>query len=116
MNTVTLGITTRDQVGERFKAAMAGKSQGKFISFESLETLLKLLSIKRWQIIDALTGKEPVSIREAARLVGRDVKAVHGDIQALLNAGVLRKVDSKISFPFDKVSVNFELPRISAAG
>ncbi len=55
------------------------------------------------QIIDALTGIEPVSIREAARLVNRDVKAVHGDIHALLNAGILRKEDNKISFPFDRV-------------
>jgi predicted transcriptional regulator len=113
MNTVTLGIATRDQVNKRFKAAMGGKSQGSFISFESLETLLKVLSIKRWQIIDALTGIEPVSIREAARLVNRDVKAVHGDIHALLNAGILRKEDSKIIFPFDRVRVDFELPRIA---
>jgi predicted transcriptional regulator len=68
---------------------MAGKSQGSFISFESFETLLKVLSIKRWKIIDAITGIEPVSIREAARLVNRDVKAVPGDIHALLDAGVL---------------------------
>jgi len=111
MKTVTLGIATRDQVSKRFKAAMGGKSQGSFISFESLETLLKVLSIKRWQIIDALTGIEPVSIREAARLVNRDVKAVHGDIHALLNAGILRKEDNKISFPFDRVRVDFELPQ-----
>lgn len=102
MQTVTLRIATRDQVSERFKSAMVGKSQGSFFSFESFETLLKVLSIKRWQIIDALTGKEPVSIRETARLVGRDIKAVHGDIQALLNAGILRKADNKINFPFDK--------------
>ncbi len=114
MNTVTLGIATRDQVNARFKSAMAGKPQGNFISFESFETLLKVLTIKRWQIIDALTDKEPVSIRETARLVNRDVKAVHGDIQALLNAGILRKEGNKISFPFDKVHVDFELPRVVA--
>ena len=114
MNTVTLGIATRDQVSARFKAAMTGKSQGSFVSFESFETLLKVLTIKRWQIIDALTGIEPVSIREAARLVNRDVKAVHGDIQALLNAGVLRKENNKVSFPYDRVHVDFELPRIAA--
>ena len=57
-----------------------------------------------------LTGKEPVSIREAARLVGRDVKAVHGDITALLNVGVLQKTeDNKIEFPFDQVHVDFIL-------
>ena len=93
---------------------MAGKSQGSFISFESFETLLKALTVKRWQIIDALTGIEPVSIREAARLVNRDVKAVHGDIQGLLKAGILRKEGNKINFPFDRLHVDFELPRIAA--
>ena len=114
MNTVTLGLATCDQVSERFKSAMAGKSQGSFISFESFETLLKALTVKRWQIIDALTGIEPVSIREAARLVNRDVKAVHGDIQGLLKAGILRKEGNKINFPFDRLHVDFELPRIAA--
>ena len=53
-----------------------------------------------------MTGKEPVSIREAARLVGRDVKAVHGDITALLNVGVLEKENNKIVFPYDQVHVD----------
>jgi predicted transcriptional regulator len=39
----------------------------------------------------------------AARRVNRDVKAVHGDVQALL-AGVLRKTaDGLIVFPFDAI-------------
>jgi len=34
-----------------------------------------------------------MTIREVARRVGRDVKAVHGDVHALLNAGVLERTD-----------------------
>jgi predicted transcriptional regulator len=57
-----------------------------------------------------LCGAGPVSIREAARRVGRDVKAVHGDITALLKAGVLTRVpDGRIEFPFDAVKVEFLL-------
>jgi predicted transcriptional regulator len=52
----------------------------------------------------------PVSIREAARRVGRDVKAVHGDVTALLGAGVLsRTPDGRIEFSFDAVKVEFLL-------
>ena len=51
-----------------------------------------------------------MSIREAARRVGRDVKAVHGDVTALLDAGVLlRTEDGRIEFPFDAVKVEFLL-------
>ncbi|MDP1682578.1 MAG: hypothetical protein Q8L39_12485 [Burkholderiales bacterium] len=51
-----------------------------------------------------------MSIREEARLVGRDVKAVHGDVTALLNAGVLERDDKgRIVFPFEAVKVAFLL-------
>ena len=40
----------------------------------------------------------------------RDVKAVHNDVTALLNAGVLDRVeDGRIVFPFDAVKVDFLL-------
>lgn len=65
---------------------------------------------KRWALLKALCGAGPVSIREAARRAGRDVKAVHGDVTAPLNAGVLdRSDDGRIAFPFDAVKVEFLL-------
>ncbi len=49
-----------------------------------------------------MTGAGPVSIREAARRLGRDVKAVHSDVHLLLDAGILQKTDDgRIVFPFD---------------
>jgi predicted transcriptional regulator len=51
-----------------------------------------------------------VSIREAARRVGRDVKAVHGDVTALLNAGVLERAEGGgIVFPYEAVKIEFML-------
>jgi predicted transcriptional regulator len=42
--------------------------------------------------------------------VGRDVKAVHGDVTALLEAGLLdRTPDGRIEFPYDAVKVEFLL-------
>lgn len=52
-----------------------------------------------------------MSIREAARRVGRDMKAVHGDVQALIKAGVIHKEGRGIVFPFDAVHVDFMLTR-----
>ena len=64
----------------------------------------------RWELLKALGGAGPVSIREAARRVKRDVKAVHGDVTALLNAGLLNRVDDgRIEFPYDAVKVEFML-------
>ena len=49
------------------------------IAFATPELLWKVLSAKRWELLKALCDAGPVSIREAARWVGRDVKAVHGE-------------------------------------
>jgi predicted transcriptional regulator len=80
------------------------------ISFATPELLWKVLTAKRWELLKALCGAGPVSIRESARRVGRDVKAVHGDVTALLDAGILQRVrDGRIEFPYDAVKVEFLL-------
>jgi len=80
------------------------------ISFASPELLWRVLTLKRWELLKALCGAGPVTIREAARRVRRDVKAVHGDVTALLNAGVLeRAAEGGIVFPFEAVKVEFML-------
>jgi predicted transcriptional regulator len=43
-------------------------------------------------LIRTMTGAGPLTIREAARRVDRDVKGVHGDVRTLLNAGILQKL------------------------
>lgn len=81
------------------------------IAFATPELLWKVLTAKRWALLKALTGAGPLSIRETARRLGRDVKAVHADAIALLNAGVLgRAPDGGIEFPYDAVKVEFLLP------
>ena len=91
-----------------WKTGRADKSAR--IAFASPELLWQVLTAKRWELLKALCGIGPVSIREAARRVGRDVKAVHGDVTALLSAGVLDRVEGGgIIFPFDAVKVEFML-------
>jgi len=110
MRTVTLEVSSRDRVNERFLRAFEGEEQGEFISFDSPQLLFKVLSGKRWDLLKVMTGAGPMTIRETARRMERDVKAVHGDVKALLAAGLLRKTEKgQILFPFDAVHVNFML-------
>jgi predicted transcriptional regulator len=107
MKVVTLQVAKVGDVKRRLRDAFKGKKQGAHISFATPELLFRLLTAKRWEIIRALTGAGPVTIRETARRVGRDVKAVHGDVHALLKAGVLQKTaDGLIVFPFDAIHVD----------
>lgn len=110
MRTVTLEISSRENINNRFLQAFEGESQGEFISFESPELLFKTLSGKRWELLKMMTGAGPMTIREAARRIGRDVKAVHSDVHVLMNTGLLQKTDNgRILFPFDAVRVDFML-------
>ena len=80
------------------------------ISFDTPEMLWKLLTAKRWELLKSFCGTEPVSIRKAARRVGRDVKAVHGDVTAFLRTGILQRTpDGKIEFPYEAIKVEFLL-------
>jgi predicted transcriptional regulator len=80
------------------------------ISFASPELLWKVLTAKRWELLKAMCGAGPITVREAARRVGRDVKAVHTDLTALLSAGVLKRTEAgQVEFPYEAVKVEFLL-------
>ena len=61
------------------------------LDFESLEGAWKLLGAKRWGILRAMAGQGPLALREVARRVGRDVRAVYSDVRALHLSGVIDK-------------------------
>lgn len=108
--TVTLCVASRGDVNRRALAAFGGEEQGERISFASAELLWRVLTEKRWAILRVMAGAGELSIREVARRVGRDVKAVHGDVHALLDAGVLDRTDAgKVEFPYSAVHVDFML-------
>jgi predicted transcriptional regulator len=112
MKTVTLEVRSPDEAMEDFLHSWkTGKSQKSArISFATPELLWQVLTARRWALLKALCGAGPVSIREAARRVNRDVKAVHGDVTALLNAGVLERAEGGgIVFPFEAVKIEFLL-------
>ena len=112
MKTVTLDVRAPNEaMGNFIRAWKTGKAEKTArISFATPELLWKVLTAKRWELLKVLCGAGPVSIREASRRVGRDVKAVHSDITALLNAGMLDRAEGGgIVFPFEAVRVEFLL-------
>ena len=112
MQTVVLEVRNlADTLADAARAMKSGRGDAEArISFASPELLWQVLSAKRWDLLKAMCGSGPLSVREAARRVGRDVKAVHGDVIALLAAGVLRRSpQGQVEFPFDAVKVEFML-------
>lgn len=110
MTTVTIGVSSVEETKARMLRAVQGEDQGAFISFASAALLWKAITPKRLEVLRAMAGAGTVAIREIARRVGRDVKSVHGDIQALLKAGVVDHADDgRILFPYDEIHVDFVL-------
>lgn len=110
MTTVTLEVASGDAVTRHALGAFAGRKQGHRISFATPELLWRVLTAKRWEMLKAMTGIGPLGLRQLARLLGRDVKAVHRDAHALLDAGILERTDDgRLEFPYDAVRVEFEL-------
>ena len=112
MNTVVLEVRSlTETLTDAARTMTTGQSETEArIAFASPELLWQVLTANRWRILKALCGVEPVSIRETARRVSRDVKAVHGDVTSLLHAGLIfRTPDGRIVFPFEAVKVEFLL-------
>jgi predicted transcriptional regulator len=112
MNTVVLEVRSlADTLADTARAMNAGRAESEVrIGFATPELLWQVLTAKRWELLKVLCGAGPVSIREAARRVERDIKAVHADVTALLDAGVLTRVaDGRIEFPFEAIKVDFML-------
>jgi predicted transcriptional regulator len=111
METVTLSVASREDVTHRALATFEGRDQGAHISFASAELLWRPLTRKRWELLRAMTEQTPMSVREAARRVGHDVKDVHGDLQALIQAGVIDRNAEGAVFPYDAVPRRFHADR-----
>lgn len=107
MKTVTIGVSSIDDFNRSVKTAFQGVVEPPRIDFASAELMFKIMTAKRWGIVEAMLGAGAMSIREVARRVGRDVKGVHGDVQALLKCGVLDKdEDGRVVFPYDSAHID----------
>ncbi|WP_226019977.1 HVO_A0114 family putative DNA-binding protein [Serratia symbiotica] len=117
MRTLTIAINRSDPFNALEKTLEAGFSAteylGESITFPSAELLWKKLSPKRMQIIEAMAGAGEMTMREVARRVNRDFKAVHADILGLIEVGVVERSTSGVQMPFEEIHLG--LVRLSAA-
>lgn len=91
--TITMRPDWQDGLRAAGKAAAARTYQGEVLNFESPGHFFGQLTEKRWDIVRAAQGRGDLSVRELARLVGRDVKRVHEDIGVLSDLGLLERTD-----------------------
>ena len=86
------------------------------LQFGSYDDLVDSLTPLRLELIRAIAEHEPQSMREAARLVDRDVSDVHGDLQLLEVLGILEFEEGgpggakRPVVPFDRIEMHIDYP------
>ena len=115
MKTLHVGLGTFDDMRMGFIAAAKAAETGEpfapvsSINFASYDDMYRVLAPSRLAIVKALAGQGPLSIREVARRVGRDVQAVHRDVTTLINSGVIDREEAGVSFPYDEIDFSFKV-------
>jgi predicted transcriptional regulator len=80
MNSVTIGVSSWEETMSRAEGAFRGEHQGNYLSFATIELLWEVLNPRRLDILNAMKGKGPMTLRGVAKLTGKDVKTIHGDV------------------------------------
>jgi predicted transcriptional regulator len=103
------------EMGEQFvKAWTTGKSRGDVLEFESPAALFRVLTPKRWELVERLQFLGPTSVRGLARELERDVKRVHEDVGRLIERGIVQRDDEgKILVPYDVIHAEFDLHSVA---
>lgn len=111
MSTLTIDVCTTTEWKARIvRAAKARMPEPPHYSFPSHELLWHTLTPARWNLLQTMAGQGPMPLRELARRIDRDIKSVHGDVQKLLNAGLLNRTDDgRIEFPYDDVHLDVHM-------
>lgn len=113
MRTATIRIRPADEALTSLRkgflsAWKSGRYRGEFFDFESPAALFRVLTPKRWELIEVLQQQGESGVRALARALGRDVKRVHEDAQVLVDLGLLEKsAAGKLSVPFAEIHAGF---------
>ena len=78
--------------------------------FQDLQTLLKVLTTRRLELLKKLYHHGPMSIRALSKYLERDYKNVHQDIQALEKAGLVSRTTAQtLSVPWGRILAEISL-------
>ncbi|WP_423745090.1 winged helix-turn-helix transcriptional regulator (plasmid) [Haladaptatus sp. SPP-AMP-3] len=104
-----------DHVTETLDALDQGESPEPFFErvYNDVENLHRVTRPKNLELLRTIARNSPASIRETARLVGRDVRQVHDNLEELEQLGLVRfEADGRSKRPvvwYDEIAVELEL-------
>jgi len=101
---------TMEDVGARAVAAWNRMERGeevneKHVSFETWETMVRVLSPKRLELLRHVHRDPAKNIRVLAQALGRNYRRVHEDVEALQAAGLLDRDKAGLRADYDAFDV-----------
>lgn len=104
------------QAFERLQAAADGAELADaqpVLNFESYEDMSRILQKSNLELLETIAEHEPASMREAAKLVDRDIKDVHRNLTELAALNIIDlKEDGKAKRPcvrYDTIEIEVSL-------
>jgi predicted transcriptional regulator len=86
--------TAMDRAFNAMKKLQKKYAGMEIISFPDFETLGRVITGARLELLNAIRSEKPKSIQELARFVDRDFKNVHQDVKLLAEFGLIELVES----------------------
>jgi predicted transcriptional regulator len=111
---ITAGGSIEYDAARRFVDAWHRGERGesfreRHLAFESWDTLSRVLTGKRMELLRYVRRHQVASIRALAKALGRDYSNVHADVQALVAAGLLDAAEGGIRADYDAIETRIAI-------
>ncbi len=110
----TVGGAMERDASRRFIDAWHRAERGeavyeRHLAFESWDTLARVLTGKRMELLRYVRHNHVTSIRALAKALGRDYRNVHADVQALAGAGLLDASAKGVRADYDAIETKIAI-------
>jgi predicted transcriptional regulator len=111
---ITVGGDVVAEAGRRFVDAWHRAARGedfceRHLAFESWDTLARVLTGKRTELLRHVRRHDVGSIRQLAVALGRDYSNVHADVKALAAEGLLDLEGGRVRADYDAIEATIAL-------
>jgi predicted transcriptional regulator len=80
------------------------------LTFESMGSFMGDLTLRRWELFQALRRVGASSVNALAHTLNRDYKNVHGDVRVLEVLGLVERTpDNRVEVPWDEIETHWTL-------
>jgi predicted transcriptional regulator len=111
---ITVGGNIKQETSRQFIDAWHRAERGetfseRHLAFESWDTLARVLTSKRMELLGYVRRNHVSSVRALAKALGRDYSNVHADVQALAKAGLLDTTSKGVRADYDAIETRIAI-------